>query len=665
MAVYHARMTREGSHIWPTIREHATHWVIGGALLAATGFAPEEWFAHTVHGLHISESVLHLWGVGVDVRVVPIAIGVAVVSIGLLRQRQVSQITTAEGPLASLAGSERPVRWLSCLRDGQDGRSSGESRFNLVSRQPRVVQLRSIFTSVTEPGLEVAPAWSAKPRVAAIAAAWLAFLIPAYLAYGFILNHFYLSGATFFDAGWFADLMWHKRLSLPNPPAVRFPGFPPASFYAIHVSPIFSVISATSFVLPFDRARLLALYIGISHGIMGFFMCAILLRWRREESFLKIAFAAVFSTVFALNGLGLSIITYPHFEIMFPGLALGFFCFLLERRFVHAALIGAIAMMVREDVGFHLSFLIFFLMVLNVHAGIPIRDQKPLYVSLVASFMYSVAMLLVQHFAFPGTNTFGWVYGDPFLSGLTREVLTNRLTYILESKTYIWVPLALGLIGAVVFRSRVLLVGTVWCFPWLVLQILAANDIPGKLQAHYAFPAVLSVGWICVFVLLNPSVRRGGTIMRVVFACLVLAATFYPNPEVTTFFHNAWPAKVAKKSDPTLTFINAVRATLPMITRVKTDAAVVSLMPEDITVDAWLQPVDWYTKPLGTDVDLLLFFRQGFERYKAVPQIKVMKDPRAYSVPGTEIIVVTSGPADPRLPITAFLRPTTLAEMSR
>ena len=53
------------------------------ALLAATGFAPEEWLAHTVDGLRIPESVLHLWAADVDVRVVPIAIGTFVLVIGL------------------------------------------------------------------------------------------------------------------------------------------------------------------------------------------------------------------------------------------------------------------------------------------------------------------------------------------------------------------------------------------------------------------------------------------------------------------------------------------------------------------------------------------------------------------------------------------------------
>jgi TolB-like protein/tetratricopeptide (TPR) repeat protein len=99
-------MPHDGSNLWRTVGEHATAWMVGGVLLAATGFAPEEWLAHTVRGLHIPESVLHLWAAGIDVRVVPIAIGVAVIAIGMLRQQQASHVpinspaTRADAPLA-------------------------------------------------------------------------------------------------------------------------------------------------------------------------------------------------------------------------------------------------------------------------------------------------------------------------------------------------------------------------------------------------------------------------------------------------------------------------------------------------------------------------------------------------------------------------------------
>jgi hypothetical protein len=46
-------MGREGRPLWHALREHAVHWVVGGVLLSLTGFVPEDWVAHTVHGLHL------------------------------------------------------------------------------------------------------------------------------------------------------------------------------------------------------------------------------------------------------------------------------------------------------------------------------------------------------------------------------------------------------------------------------------------------------------------------------------------------------------------------------------------------------------------------------------------------------------------------------------
>jgi hypothetical protein len=51
---------QEGTRkLWHGLREHATHWVSGGILLALTGLALEEWLARAVHGLHITENALH------------------------------------------------------------------------------------------------------------------------------------------------------------------------------------------------------------------------------------------------------------------------------------------------------------------------------------------------------------------------------------------------------------------------------------------------------------------------------------------------------------------------------------------------------------------------------------------------------------------------------
>jgi adenylate cyclase len=102
------------------LREHATHWVIGGLLLALTGLAPEEWLARAVDGLHVPANVLHLWTAGIDVRVLPIAVGIAVIAIALFRRNAVrpapsgnsllaGAVTQAERAGAADRGTAAPV----------------------------------------------------------------------------------------------------------------------------------------------------------------------------------------------------------------------------------------------------------------------------------------------------------------------------------------------------------------------------------------------------------------------------------------------------------------------------------------------------------------------------------------------------------------------------
>jgi len=68
-------MAHERKPAWHTAREFATHWLVGGAILAATGFVPEEWLARVLDGLRVPADALHLWGSGIDLRVALVGLG--------------------------------------------------------------------------------------------------------------------------------------------------------------------------------------------------------------------------------------------------------------------------------------------------------------------------------------------------------------------------------------------------------------------------------------------------------------------------------------------------------------------------------------------------------------------------------------------------------------
>ena len=88
---------------WHIAREYATHAAIGGAFLVLTGFAPEEWFAHVVHAVHLPDGVLHLWTTGVDLRVAAVVAGMLVIVGDLVWRKHLAREAIAHAATATIA----------------------------------------------------------------------------------------------------------------------------------------------------------------------------------------------------------------------------------------------------------------------------------------------------------------------------------------------------------------------------------------------------------------------------------------------------------------------------------------------------------------------------------------------------------------------------------
>jgi adenylate cyclase len=131
---HHGGMGESSARLWHRVREHATHWVIGGVLLAATGFAPEEWLARTVHGLHVPEDVLRLWPAGIDMRVVPISLGVAFIVGDLLWRKRIAHAPTEADP--AIVGAAALVRGIAGVLPLPDKPSIAVLPFNNLSGDP-------------------------------------------------------------------------------------------------------------------------------------------------------------------------------------------------------------------------------------------------------------------------------------------------------------------------------------------------------------------------------------------------------------------------------------------------------------------------------------------------------------------------------------------------
>jgi pimeloyl-ACP methyl ester carboxylesterase len=93
-------MPQETLKLWKMTREYVTHAAIGGAILLLTGFVPEEFLVHLLSDVHVSEGALHLWNIGIDIRIVAVIVGMCIIVGDLVLRRRV---------VPSFAGSSASV----------------------------------------------------------------------------------------------------------------------------------------------------------------------------------------------------------------------------------------------------------------------------------------------------------------------------------------------------------------------------------------------------------------------------------------------------------------------------------------------------------------------------------------------------------------------------
>ena len=62
-----------------TLGEYVTHWSVTGAILAATGAAPEHWLADLFHEIHFPNDALPLWVQHLDYRLIAVVAGLTII----------------------------------------------------------------------------------------------------------------------------------------------------------------------------------------------------------------------------------------------------------------------------------------------------------------------------------------------------------------------------------------------------------------------------------------------------------------------------------------------------------------------------------------------------------------------------------------------------------
>jgi hypothetical protein len=490
-------------------------------------------------------------------------------------------------------------------------------------------------------------------------------LIPA-LAYGnFILNHFYLQGAYFWDSGAVASVIWRRDMWLTY--ALLFPL---GSLYAYHVMPLLSLLTLVSRWLPIGMPEWFALVIGVGHALPAIGVFWLLTEGLGLRSGRGLAISVILAVGFAFSGIPLATILFPHPEIILAGgLILLCAAIALERYWIALGFL-VLALSVREDAGFHAFAIMFLLAAVNHYRRRPWREQRWLIFLATIGFGYSVAAVLFKQIGFPtGWPLFVSDYlGDPPFSGTSfRQVLLN-LALLPIYRAYVFWPAAAALYWAGRSRDILIALGYVAFVPWLLLHMAANRDIPAAISGYYAFPFLVASAWpLASFVIdarqrgVRPNTRHALAGFTVMLALSFLGLSTQWNPGRIDPWKNFTTLPSLEQQRATTGAVELLltsSAAMPFGT-IFIDQSIYSLAPYAFDATAVVGAVASTLTPRSDPPGTLVYFESGIdiERIRAIiasrhltrayrfkdTSIRLASDRNLDAVPGLE-------PAPPEIP---------------
>ena len=320
----------------------------------------------------------------------------------------------------------------------------------------------------------------------------LTFFIPFIIISNYNLNHWYIHGPYLLDTGWFSFITSNSVFPyINNHPGLGSGG----SFLNTHLSPIFWILSGIKklfFFLP-DQIYY-CLTQGLWVGILAISTFYLIPNHNKRKA---IAFIAGLFT--SLNGITISIIHYPHYEIAIPALIALFFSLWIHNNKLFAFLTLILCLTVREDAGLH----IFGLMFTIGFYFLCVRDfekSKIYFKFSLFCLFYSIITIIIQKTYFVSDSALARIYtGNPPYDHINFQFILERIKYYATDLYFIFIPLLTIIIFSIIKRLWLLLLGCFTVLPWILFSIIAIADQAGKLTLYYSFPLMIIFFWPLIF----------------------------------------------------------------------------------------------------------------------------------------------------------------------
>jgi hypothetical protein len=345
--------------------------------------------------------------------------------------------------------------------------------------------------------------------------------------YNSVMNNAYHYGATLFDSGFFANVIWRSGLIFELGPV--FTG----SYYTAHAATVNYIPSLFSYLWCGDRMGYFAFVYGLLFFAIIYTAYAIMLPMiaGRFAPWLAALGAALlfcgqsmFDSTWEMRS--------EFFVLLFLPLA---FLSWQRRHYKWALLWFILSSSVREDIGIMIVVPVVLLSGLQWWEARK-RDPSLAHERLVwgilisfVSFVLAVSAIYIQKTYFPVYDMLQDQYYDisNIFGHLSWELIDKRLVHHWMNTKGIWMPLAVLAIAALLMRDLQLMVGVFAFMPYLLFVFFSNCDLSSGLYSYKSFLLLSCFLWPALIAHGSPMLPRRRRNLMLVQAAVLVCGMFY------------------------------------------------------------------------------------------------------------------------------------------
>ncbi len=313
----------------------------------------------------------------------------------------------------------------------------------------------------------------------------------------FILNHFFVRAPYLLDSGLLSGIAYRSGPLL-APPGIACDYA--TSFYQVYFSPIISVFSGLSYLVPVGRIEWFAFVQACIYFPIGLAVYSFASRIGPAIAPRRLPVTMLAAFAFTFSGLVLWMIGYPHYEAATPGLICGLLAAVVTDRPRLAWLFLVLAVSVRQDGGLHVALALAPLAYLKWRGVEMAPSMRRILVLIGAGFGATTLAFLCQKVFFTPVDRLRVVYlGSPAYAHLTVGLIAQRARDFLDSCQVIYYPFLATVLLAIVRRDARYLLGWAVTVPWFLFNFTAYDGAKSMFIAYSLAPFLVSVFWVYVY----------------------------------------------------------------------------------------------------------------------------------------------------------------------